>query len=119
MYYNFNPNLPEPLNVIHPLQVKSVERLLQNKFPDVVKAIILFGSSLQLYCHPHSDLDLYVVADTEDYESVYAAVRAVCLTLKKPFDILVADIESFKDAFDEMGTIESEIVKNGVCIYAA
>ena len=79
------------LSFIHPLQVKSVERLLQNKFPDVVKAIILFGSSLQLYCHPHSDLDLYVVAD----------------------------IESFKDAFDEMGTIESEIVKNGVCIYAA
>jgi len=66
MYYNFNPDLQEPLNVIHPIQVASVQQFLKNEFPEEIESIILYGGSLDLACGMNSDLDFYVItSETE------------------------------------------------------
>ena len=118
MYYNFNPSLPEPLNVIHPIQVKSVQKLLENKFPDEIEMIILYGGSLDLACGINSDLDLYVITGSEDRFGVYKAISELCLPLKKPYDILVSSMRDYLDLCDERGTVEYRIKRQGVCIYA-
>ena len=118
MFYNFNPNLPEPFNVIHPIQTESVRRFLSNAFPDEVEEIILFGSSLDFACGRDSDLDLYVVADTEDEFRIYEAVRELCLPLRKRFDILVSNADNFRESSEIFGTVENEVMQRGVRIYA-
>jgi len=118
MYYNFNPDLPEPLNVIHPFQLPSVHKFISNTFPEEIDKIILYGGSLDLACGINSDLDLYVIADCEDRFAVYESVRELCLPLKKRFDILVSDKEDFICASKEHGTVEEEIRAKGVVIYA-
>ena len=128
MFYDFNPNLPEPLNVIHPLQVKAIQKFIANanKFPDNIKYIILFGSSLSLACHPNSDLDLYAVIDYngENYDEYIAVCQEIqsylynlCQTLNKRFDILVFSSEHFKDALQRWYSVESKIMQRGVVIY--
>ena len=118
MYYNFNPALPEPLNVIHPYQVSSVQRFLTNAFPEDIEFIILFGGSLDLACGINSDLDFYIITNEEDEFRTYEAVRALCLPLKKRFDILVSNRENFINSSKEHGTVEASIIQKGVCIYA-
>ena len=118
MYYNFNPELPEPLNVIHPYQVSSVQRFLENTFPEEIELIILHGGSLDLACGKNSDLDLYVITNDEDKFKVYESVRVLCLPLKKRFDILVSNMEDFSNSSKEHGTIEKSIIQKGVCLYA-
>jgi len=118
MYYNFNPDLQEPLNVIHPLQVSSIQQFLENTFPEEIESIILYGGSLDLACGINSDLDFYVITSDEDKFKIYEAVRALCLPLKKRFDILVSNREDFAQASKEHGTVEAEIMRKGICIYA-
>ena len=118
MYYNFNPSLPEPFNVIHPYQLKSVRQLLANNFPDEIELIILFGGSLDLTCGKDSDLDLYVISENENKMNVYNIVSDLCRPLKKRFDILVSNLHDYKESSGEHGTVESKIKRKGVCIYA-
>ena len=118
MYYNFNPDLPEPLNVIHPLQVPGIKQLMSNAFPEDIELIILFGSSLDLTCGIFSDLDLFIITNSENEFDSYETVRALCLPIKKRFDILVSNMENFLYASKQHGTIESNLMRKGVCIYA-
>lgn len=118
MYYNFNPHLPEPWNVIHPFQLPAVQKLCKNTFSSDVEAIYLYGGSLDLSCHMLSDLDLYVITRNPDAFAVYEQIYAKCLPLKKRFDILVASPDDFTDYCDKQGTVESMIREKGVCIYA-
>ena len=118
MYYNFNPTLPNPLNVIHPYQVSSVQRFLENTFPAEIEFIILYGGSLDLACGINSDLDFYVITNDEDEFRTYEAVRELCLPLKKRFDILVSNMDNFASSSKEHGTVEARIVEKGVCLYA-
>ena len=118
MYYNFNPRLPEPLNVIHPYQVLSVQRFLSNTFPEEIESIILYGGSLDLACGKYSDLDLYIIINGGDEFSIYEAVRELCLPLKKRFDILISNMDDFINLSKKSGTIESVIIKKSVCLYA-
>jgi predicted nucleotidyltransferase len=118
LYYNFNPDLPEPFNMIHPFQLKAVRRLLDEDFPEDIEYIILFGGSLDLACAIYSDLDLYVITSNPDYQAAYEEVYARCLKLKKRFDILVSSLPDFLEAVNEFGTVEYEIKQKGLVIYA-
>ena len=118
MYYNFNPNLKEPWNVIHPFQLPAVQQLCKNEFPQDIEAIFLFGSSLDLSCHKYSDLDLYVATANSNASEVYDYIYAKCLPLKKRFDILIGSMEDLEHYKNEVGTIESQVAERGVCIYA-
>ena len=117
-YYNFNPALPEPFNVIHPFQLKAVQQLLSYKIPEEVDAIILFGGSLELTCHIFSDLDLYILSEHHDRMEVYEKMHRICKPLKKRFDILVSSEADFKEAVLEFGTVENRIWNKGIFIYA-
>ena len=117
MYYNFNPQLAEPFNVIHPLQLPKIQALLDCPIPDAVDYIYLFGSSLDIACHVKSDVDLYVVSE-ENPEQVYDDIYRLCRPLKEKFEILVADKESFLENTLIPATVEGRMVKRGVCIYA-
>ena len=116
MYHNFNPELPEPYNVIHPLQLHKVRKLLQQPIPAEVDYIFLFGGSLDLTCDMSSDLDLYVVseADSEEvYESMYNLVRPLRLRA----DILVSTREDYLINAAIPATVEGRMKNKGVCIY--
>ena len=116
MYYNFNPDLPEPFNVIHPLQLKKVKKLLQQSIPDMVDYIFLFGSSLDLACNMASDLDLYVISDA-DPEQVYETMYNLVRPLRLRADILVATREDFIENAAIPATVEGRMTDKGVCIY--
>ena len=118
MFYNFNPELPEPLNVIHPLQIKAVQQLINCDIPSDIKYIILFGGSLDLTCHPYSDLDLYVISENSDRMDVYERMHKICKGLKKRFDILVSSEAEFCESAREFGTVENRVLETGVCIFA-
>ena len=116
MYYSFSPKLSPPFNVIHPLQLGKVFRLLQQPIPDTVDYIFLFGGSLDLACDMSSDLDLYVVseADSEEvYESMYKLVRPLRLRA----DILVSTREDYFKNAAIPATVEGRMKDKGVCIY--
>ena len=116
MYYNFNPQLTEPFNVIHPLQLHKVRKLLQQPIPPAVDYIFLFGGSLDLACNMSSDLDLYVVSEVDSeevYESMYKLVRP----LRIRADILVATREDYIQNSVFPSTVEGRMKSKGVCIY--
>ena len=117
MFYNFNPDLPQPFNVIHPLQLNAIRKLLGSNIPEQVDRIYLFGSSLEISCDKFSDIDLYIISDGEDND-IYKQIRSICKGIEKPFDILVSSMEDFTDNSNELNTVENDIVKGGVCIYA-
>ena len=117
MYYNFNPQLAEPFNVIHPLQLPKIQALLNCSIPPAVDYIYLFGSSLDIACHAKSDVDLYVISE-DDAQKVYEDMYWLCRPLKKKFEILVADKESFLENMLIPATVEGRMAKRGVCIYA-
>ena len=118
MYYNFNPDLPEPLNVIHPLRVKAVQKLLSLPIPEEVEYIFLFGGSLDLACHIYSDLDLYAITNDGDIKEVNKKLYLLFRELGVRFDLLTASKDDFFDCVDDIGTVEHDIQKKGVLIYA-
>jgi len=118
MYYNFTPHLPKPWNRIHPYQLTAVKKLCENGFSPDVEAVHLFGSSLDLTCHIHSDLDLYVITSNPDVFATYEQVYTLCLPLKKPFDILVASPDDYREYQDKKGSVEWKVLNEGICIYA-
>ena len=117
MFYNFNPHLQEPFNVIHPLQINAIQKLLMKDIPKSVKRIYLFGGSLELSCGIYSDIDIYVISG-ENPNHVYRQMHGLCKGFGKLFDILVSDIDAFVESANELGTVERDIVDKGVCIYA-
>ena len=118
MYYNFNPHLPEPLNVIHPIQSKAVKKLIASEIPDEIDYLYLFGSSLELACGVHSDIDLMVITEDADHDAVYGKIKAICRHLDRKFDILISDQASFLDSMDDIGTVANRMKDRGVCLYA-
>ena len=116
VYHNFNPSMAAPYNKIHPLQVNAVRILLSRDIPAGVERIILFGSSLDLTCNPHSDLDLAVIFDDPLDEEVVSSMYKTCKNLGRPFDILVLDKEDLIEP--PLGSVEQEILKKGVVLYA-
>ena len=71
LYYNFNSTLAEPFNVIHPLQLNKVRKLLEHSIPKSVDYIFLFDGSLEKACNNSSDLDLYVISEDETYSLLF------------------------------------------------
>ena len=115
--YIFNPTMDSPLRFIHPMQVKSVSRLLDEPFPDYIDYVILFGSSLDLTCGNGSDLDFYVISES-DTDMVYKEFYDRCKALGKPFDIIVSTREDFSAESSVLGTVENRIMQEGLCLYA-
>ena len=118
MLYEFNPGLPEPFNVIHPYQLKKVNKLLSLEIPEEVDYILLFGGSLDLACHKNSDLDLYIISQENDLDEVNKKMYHLCKQLKIKFDLLISDKDTFIENANELGTVEYDIKHKGVCIYA-
>ena len=117
--YNFNPGLPPPFHVIHPIQLKAVQKLLTLDIPDVIDYIFLFGGSLELSCDQWSDLDLYIIyRDGADRNNVTMGMKPLCKQLGKACDILAADRETFLAHVYDLNTVENEVLTKGVCIYA-
>jgi len=118
LYYNFNPDLEEPLNVIHPLQINAIKKLISSEIPQEVDYLFLFGSSLELACGIHSDIDLMVITENEDHDYIFGKLRDICKNLGKKCDILISDKASFIDSLDDIGTVANRMKERGVCIYA-
>jgi len=115
--YVFNPTFESPLRFIHPLQVKSVSRILSEPFADYIDYIILFGGSLDIACGIDSDIDLYVISEHEQ-EAVYKDIHDRLKNNGRPFDILVSTREDFIAEASELGTVEHRILQEGLCLYA-
>ena len=115
--YVFNPALSTPLRFVHPIQVNSISQLLSEPFPDYIDYIILFGGSLDLACGIDSDLDIYVMSE-HNSDVVYKEMYDRCKKLGKPFDIIVSSYEDFLAEASELGTVESHILREGLCLYA-
>ena len=119
LYYDFNPGLPPPLHVIHPIQLKAVQKLLAMDIPDEVEYIFLFGGSLEPACNPWSDLDLYIVyKDGADRNRILKDMRRLCAQLGKKYDLLAVGRETFLDCVYDLNTVENDILMKGICIYA-
>ena len=118
MYYNFNPNLPEPLNVIHPLQLNAIKKLLSTEIPEEVDYLYLFGSSLELACGVHSDIDLIAITEHSDHDFVYGKVKNLCKSLGRKCDILIFNKASFLASLDDIGSVVNRMKERGVCLYA-
>ena len=119
MYYNFNPDLPQPFHVIHPIQLKFVQELLAMDIQDEIDYIFLFGGSLELACNQWSDLDLYIIyQDGADRNNVTMDMRPLCKRLGKSYDLLASDRKTFLDHVYDLNTVENDILTKGVCIYA-
>jgi hypothetical protein len=118
MYYNFNPDLPKPLNVIHPRHVKYIQKLMSMPIPDEILYVFLFGGSLEPACDRWSDIDLYAVVDSVDVNTSRNELYNLCKELKHPFDLLAASRDTFLSYVYDIGTVENDILRKGVCIYA-
>ena len=118
MYYNFSPDLAEPLNVVHPIQLKALKKLISSKIPEGIDYIFLFGSSLELACGMQSDIDLMVITEEYDHELVYGKMKELCRDIGKKCDILISSKGDFLHELDEIGTVPYRMKELGVCIYA-
>ena len=117
MFYNFSPDLPQTFNVIHPIQLHAIRELLNSTIPEQVERIYLFGGSLEIYCDKNSDIDLYVLSEAENID-IYSQIHSLCKGIDKPFDILVSSVKEFIKNANEQNSVEQEVVKGGICIYA-
>jgi predicted nucleotidyltransferase len=104
--------------LIHPKQLPFVRQLLSLPIPSGVDNIIVFGSSLGLTLHRNSDLDLYLISNHADHETVLREIYVLCKSLKCKFDLLIATTADFLEKTQLLGTVESRIARQGVCIYA-
>ncbi|MDR1689252.1 MAG: nucleotidyltransferase domain-containing protein [Clostridiales bacterium] len=116
MHYEFNPTLKVPLSLVNPLQLSAVKELLSRPIPDEVLGIVLFGSSLTLYCDLYSDLDLVFVVEDSSNEELSRKIYKAFRKLGKPADILIMDKDDLTDP--PRGSVEYEVLKNGVIVYA-
>ena len=105
MFYNFSPDLPQPFNVIHPIQLNAIRQLLDSPIPEQVERIYLFGGSLEISCDKNSDIDLYILSETEN-EYIYRQIHSLCKKIGKPFDILVSSVKEFIENANELNTVE-------------
>jgi predicted nucleotidyltransferase len=120
MNYNFNPDLPEPLNRIHPLQVKDIKKFLDNDFSPYINRIYVFGSSIYLTCHPNSDIDFYLIHDPLNDEALEELSKKMYLigkNLKARCDFLYGTQDDYKYHRNIPGSVEYDVYKEGVCIY--
>ena len=115
--YVFNPTMDKPLRFIHPIQMGSIALLLSEPFPDYVDYVILFGGSLDLSCGVDSDLDLYIISE-HDPKEVYKEIYYRCRNIGRPFDILVSSYGDFISESSVFGTVEYQILREGLCLYA-
>jgi predicted nucleotidyltransferase len=121
MNYNFNPDLPEPLNRIHPLQVKDIKKFLDNTFPPSIDRIYVFGSSVNLTCHPKSDIDFYLIhvpMRDESLEGLNKEMYLLGKTLKAHCDFLYGTQDDYEYHRNIPGSVEYDVYNEGVCIYA-
>jgi predicted nucleotidyltransferase len=120
MNYNFNPDLPEPLNRIHPLQLNDVKKYLSNSFSPLISRIYIFGSSVNLTCHPRSDIDFYVIHDSicdEALERLSKEMYLIGKTLKARCDFLYGTQDDYEYHRNIPGSVEYDIYREGVCVY--
>jgi predicted nucleotidyltransferase len=120
--YIFNPEMPVPFKYIHPLQVKKVRAFVSNTFSPFVQFIYVFGSSIDLTCHSGSDIDFYVIykdIDNEQLEKLQEEMHRFGRLLKTKCDFIYDTYDNYRAYADEIGTVEYDVYREGVCVYAA
>jgi hypothetical protein len=120
--YIFNPDMPVPLRYIHPLQVKKVQAFLSKAFSPDIEFILIFGSSIDLTCHSGSDIDFYIIHKSIDdtwLEALRDEMYWYGRSLNFKCDFLYETYENYRAYADEIGTVEYDVYREGVCIYAA
>ena len=121
----FSPNEPAPFRYIHPYHLDGVKNMLLNPLPPNVRAVFLFGSSLELWCRYDSDLDLYFIVDNpisstetidlpDELQKIYRWADSSDLNR----DILCGTVEDLMSNGQVLNTVENDVIEKGVCIYA-
>lgn len=84
-----------------------------------VAAIYIFGSYARGSQHENSDLDIYVVTPDaeEDRHNAVVRIGVGLFGLGIPRDILAAGQREFDDKANVPGSVESDVVREGVLLY--
>ena len=107
--------LPEEVNEYLKHIVKSIKETMP------VSAIYLFGSYATGTFREDSDLDIYVVTPDKSKRRLEYALNAsiaIGFPKKMAIDIIVGYEDRFEHRKDVINTVEHEIQKKGVNIYA-
>ena len=95
--------------------VRELREGLAAFYGDRLRGVYLFGSYARGEARPDSDLDIMVVEKTlrtdEFHESW--AIREL-LTDQKSIDLLVLDERTFEHGKDRIGTVQNDVVREGV-----
>jgi len=114
-----------PLRYIHPFQYQGVKEFLSRTPLPFVKAVFIYGSTLDVWCTPNSDLDLYIVIDEEYLNDSFfnfdsperTKIREWC----RASGLIVNAEQKLETEFwarlNELNTVENEIQRKGLCIY--
>ena len=98
--------LGTPYRYIHPYQQQNVKTLCEKTF-DGIEYVIIFGSSVNLTCHQHSDLDVCVIGDFDPILLKDFRIKGVAMDL--------FHYKSLKEAASD--TMLYTGIKEGVVVY--
>lgn len=112
----FNKDLCEPYQYIHPLSLPYIELLMNQKIPEAVEYIVLFGSALTLANNPSSDIDLCFIL-TEINQNTQDACYSLSRKMGKQFDMILKTKADIEEEYNDISSIVYDIVREGVVIY--
>jgi len=96
---------------------KVVDRIVSDFNPHLV---VIFGSVANRTAEENSDLDIFVVMDTElSYHRRATAIYLKLLDISLPMDIIAVTPEEYEANKDNKASFMSEILSTGEVVYAA
>lgn len=106
--------------IINKMITKEKADLVINTIKEISKPdkIYLFGSYVTGKTKENSDLDVCIIKNNvKDKHKELLEVKRKLFNIGIPLDILLLNQQSFKKRQDVWGTIQYEIVHNGVKVY--
>lgn len=104
----------QPLNKIHPRKRAIIEKLIKTDKPESIQEIWIFGSSITLYCKEFSDIDMFIVIDTEEnYEEARQWIKSFDYFSR---DVLIDTKESLMSKRDQ--GLKREVRETGLIVWS-
>ncbi|MCL2785649.1 MAG: nucleotidyltransferase domain-containing protein [Methanomassiliicoccaceae archaeon] len=95
---------------------KVVDRIVSDFNP---RMVVVFGSVANRTAGDNSDIDIFVVMDTElSYHRRATAIHMKLLDIPLPMDIIAVTPEEYEANKDNETSFMSEILSNGKVVYA-